>query len=155
MTNETNRQVWDEDPIILLITFLSIAITLIREAIQCALTLHTPKAKSSDVTSVSTRCTKTSKAKSQPQSASTSAECITVGLRKEVGTTNVVSQSAQSASSAKSRQSKKPSTSKPTPGRRSVKTQTPSVGQPIGFATTTNTPRRIQKSGLAMSDGQQ
>lgn len=151
----TTKQIWDEDPVILAITLVSISITLIGDAIRCALTLHTPKAKQLGAISVSTKCTKTSKAKSRQLSASTNAECSTEDQKKAVGTTNVASQSEQSVVSPRNKQSKPQLTSKPTPGQKSVRTRTTLVGQPSGFVSTTTTPKRTRKQGLITNKEQQ
>jgi len=140
------RQVWDEDPIILCIVLVSITITLIGDFIKCLLTIHLPRPKQLVTTSQVTSGTKKSKAKSQPPSHSTNAPCVTVDQKKVVGITSKDGLSEQSVSSPRSKPSVKPSSSRSGQSKSTENVRTTSDGTPGLLASQTDTPKRSRKS---------
>lgn len=144
MTNR--KEAWDEDPIILFIVFVSITITIIGDCIKCLLTIHLPRQRQLVATSQATSGTKKSKAKSQPQSHSTNAACITVDQKKVVGTTSKDCLSKQSVSSPRSKPSAKQSNLKKKPKSFLESTKTSLDGTNGVLASAMATPRRSQSS---------
>lgn len=143
MTKATNtqRQPWDEDPIILCIVLISISITLIGDFIKCLLTLHQPVAGSQGTT-----FTPSGKDKNQPPSASTNAIAGTVDQKKVGGITSKAGPSKRSASSPRSKQSEKQSSSKQKQQKLSDHSVTTSVGTHGLLPSPTDTLSRTRKS---------
>lgn len=147
-----HKQPWDEDPIILCIVLISISITLIGDFIKCLLQIHLPTHKNSACGSCDTSIGLSSRAASQPPSHSTNAACVTVDLKREVGTTSKAGPSVQSASSPRSKPSAKPSSSKSTQEKSLGNVKTISDGTPGLLASPTATPRRTRKNVRTTAD---
>ena len=142
MTTMTEtKNVWDEDPIILCIVFISISITLIGDFIKCLLTLHQPA-----VGSQGTTCTVPLKTKNQPPSVSTNATAGTVDQKKVGGTTSKDGPSKRSVSSPRSKPSAKQSSSKRKQQKPTDHSVTTSVGTHGLLPSPTDTPSRTRKS---------
>jgi len=143
MTKATNtqRQPWDEDPIILCIVLISISITLIGDFIKCLLTLHQPA-----VGSQGTTFTPSGKDKNQPPSVSTNATAGTVDQKKVGGITSKAGPSKRSASSPRSKQSEKQSSSKQKQQKLSDHSVTTSVGTHGLLPSPTDTLSRTRNS---------
>jgi hypothetical protein len=147
MTTMTKqRQVWDEDPIILCIVLISISITLIGDFIKCLLTIHLPRPKQLDAGSQGTTCTVPLKTKNQPPSVSTNAIAGTVDQKKVGGTTSKDGPSKRSASSPRSKPSEKPSSSKRKQQKNTDHSGTTSVGTHGLLPSPTDTLSPIRRS---------
>lgn len=144
MTNR--KEVWDEDPIILFIVFVSITITLIGDCIKCLLTIHLPRHKQLAITSQVTNGTPKSKTRNQQRSHSMNAVCDMEGQKKVVGTTSKDGQLKQSASSLRSKPFAKQSNLKKKQGNFSEIEKITSDGTNGVLASATVTPRRSQSS---------
>lgn len=149
MTKAINkqRQLWDEDPIILCIVFISISITLIGDFIKCLLTLHQPAAGSQG-----TIFTPSGKDRNQPPSASTNATAGTVDQKKVVGTTSKDGPSKRSVSSPRSKPSVKQSSSKQKQQKNTDLSVTTSVGTHGLLPSPTDTPKRTRKPDRTIAD---
>lgn len=152
MTTMTEtKNVWDEDPIILCIVFISIAITLIGDCIKCLLTIHSPKAKQLVAGSSDTTFTLSGKDKNQPPSASTNATACTVDQKKVGGTTKQVGPSKRSASSQRSKQSAKPSNLSKRQKNSSDLNEITSDGTPGLLPSPMDTPKRTRRNVLTIA----
>ena len=140
------KRIWDEDPVILTITLVSITITLIGNLIKCLLTIHLPRQKQLVVGSTDTTCTLSGKIKNQPPSVSTNVPVCTVDQKKVGGTTSKDGPSKRSVSSPRSKPSVKQSTLKQKHWKSSDLNETTSDGIHGVLPSPTSTPKRTQKN---------
>ncbi len=148
----TTKQIWDEDPVILTITLVSITITLIGDFIKCLLTIHLPKQQQLVVGSTDTTCTLSGKNENQPPSASTNAIAGTVDQKKVGGTTSKDGPSKRSVSSPRSKPSVKQSSSKQKQKNSSDPAETTSDGTHGMLHSPTSTQKRTQRNVRTTAD---